>query len=57
VIRRLDALLEPTKEQVLSINKQLDEAKIANQPMALSHASGEAFHNTVYLSIEGYKKP
>ena len=45
VIRRLDALLEPTKEAVLSMKKQLDEAKIANQHAALCHAAGEAFYN------------
>jgi hypothetical protein len=45
VIRRLDALLEPTKEAVLSMKRQLDEAKIANQHVALCHAAGEAFYN------------
>ncbi|TID72720.1 type I restriction-modification system subunit M N-terminal domain-containing protein, partial [Legionella pneumophila] len=45
VIRRLDALLEPTKETVLSMKKQLDEAEIANQDAALCQASGEAFYN------------
>ncbi|HAT2009957.1 TPA: SAM-dependent DNA methyltransferase [Legionella pneumophila] len=46
VIRRLDALLEPTKEHVLTMKKQLDEAGIANQDAALSQASGEAFYNS-----------
>ncbi|MFO9571023.1 class I SAM-dependent DNA methyltransferase [Legionella pneumophila serogroup 1] len=45
VIRRLDALLEPTKETVLSMKKQLDNAGIANQDAALCQASGEAFYN------------
>ena len=31
VIRRLDAVLEPTKEAVLAMKKQLDAAGIANQ--------------------------
>jgi len=35
VIRRLDAVLEPTKGKVLSMKKQLDEVRIANQHAAL----------------------
>ncbi len=45
VIRRLDALLEPTKEAVVSMKKQLDSAGIANQHAALCQASGQAFFN------------
>ena len=46
VIRRLDAVLEPTKEAVLRMKAQLDDAGIANQDAALRGASGEAFYNT-----------
>ena len=46
VIRRLDAVLEPTKEAVLRMKVQLDEAGITNQDRALRQASGEAFYNT-----------
>ena len=46
VIRRLDAVLEPTKEAVLRMKEQLDAAGIANQDAALRQASGEAFYNT-----------
>lgn len=46
VIRRLDAVLEPTKEAVLSMKAQLDKAGVANQHAALCQASGEAFYNT-----------
>lgn len=46
VIRRLDALLEPTKEAVLKMKKQLDAANIANQTAPLYQASGQAFYNT-----------
>ena len=46
VIRRLDAVLEPTKEAVLRMKAQLDEAGVANQDRALRQASGEAFYNT-----------
>ncbi len=46
VIRRLDAVLEPTKEAVLTMKAQLDKAGVANQDAALRQASGEAFYNT-----------
>ena len=46
VIRRLDAVLEPTKEAVLSMKVTLDNAGITNQDGALRQASGEAFYNT-----------
>jgi len=46
VIRRLDAVLEPTKDAVLAMKKQLDKAGVANQHAALCQASGEAFYNT-----------
>jgi type I restriction enzyme M protein len=46
VIRRLDAVLEPTKQSVLDLKKQLDEAGITNQDAALRQASGQAFYNT-----------
>ena len=46
VIRRLDAVLEPTKDEVLNMKKQLDAAGITNQDQALRQASGEAFYNT-----------
>ncbi len=46
VIRRLDAVLEPTKDAVLKLNKQLDEAGVANKQGALCQASANAFYNT-----------
>ncbi len=46
VIRRLDALLEPTKQAVLSMKQQLDSAGISNQHAALCQVAGEAFYNT-----------
>ena len=45
VIRRLDAVLEPTKDAVLRMKEQLDAAGITNQDQALRQASGEAFYN------------
>ena len=46
VIRRLDAVLEPTKDAVLRMKTQLDRAGVTNQDAALRQASGEAFYNT-----------
>jgi len=46
VIRRLDAVLEPSKDDVLRMKAQLDEAGITNQDRALRQASDEAFYNT-----------
>lgn len=45
VIRRLDAMLEDTKQDVLAMKKQLDAAKIDNQWPALCNAAGQAFCN------------
>lgn len=45
VIRRLDAMLEGTKEAVLTMKKQLEAAKIDNQWPALCNAAGQAFCN------------
>jgi type I restriction enzyme M protein len=46
VIRRLDAVLEPTKEKVLVMKKNLDKNKISNQTSALCSAAGQAFCNS-----------
>ena len=46
VIRRLDAVLEPTKDAVLRMKEQLDDAGITNQDAALRQASSQAFYNT-----------
>lgn len=45
VIRRLDAMLEGTKQKVLDMKKQLDVAGIDNQWPALCNAAGQAFCN------------
>ena len=46
VIRRLDAVLEPTKEAVLRMKDHLDDVGIVGQDAALRRESGEAFYNT-----------
>ena len=45
VIRRLDAMLEGTIENVRNIKKLLDEAKVDNQWPALCNAAGQPFCN------------
>ena len=45
VIRRLDALLEDTKDAVLDMKKRLDDAKIDNQWPALCNVAKQAFCN------------
>jgi type I restriction enzyme M protein len=52
VIRRLDAVLEPTKQAVLDMKDKLDRAGIvADQHMALCQASHEAFYNTSKFTL------
>jgi type I restriction enzyme M protein len=46
VLRRLDAVLEPTKQDVIKMKAALDKEKIANQDDALRSAAGQAFYNT-----------
>lgn len=46
VIRRLDSVLEPTKQAVLDMKTALDREGIANQDDALRSKSGQAFYNT-----------
>ena len=45
VIRRLDAVLENSKEQVLKMKETLDNAKVDNQWPALCISAGQAFCN------------
>src|SRR5205814_3393819 len=46
VLRRLDAVLEPTKKNVLEMKTALDKEYVTNQDDALRAASGQAFYNT-----------
>ncbi len=51
VIRRLDALLEPTKREVLEMQKRLDEAGVVHQDAALKKVSGHPFYNTSAFTL------
>ncbi|MBR3294725.1 MAG: SAM-dependent DNA methyltransferase [Clostridia bacterium] len=46
VLRRFDAVLEPTKQAVLTMKQQLDSAGITDQDDALCSVAGEAFCNS-----------
>ena len=51
VLRRLDAVLEPTKQSVLDMKSTLDNAGITNQDQALRQAAGQAFYNTSQFTL------
>jgi type I restriction enzyme M protein len=46
VLRRLDAVLEPTKQAVLDMDANLDASGITNKELPLRQAAGQAFYNT-----------
>ena len=52
VLRRLDAVLEPTKQAVLDMKDALDSIGVVDQKTALRRASGEAFYNTSEFSLK-----
>jgi type I restriction enzyme M protein len=52
VIRRLDAVLEPTKTDVLALKKQLDAARLVDQEAALAAASKQAFFNSSPFTLK-----
>jgi len=51
VLRRLDAVLEPTKQAVLDMKVSLDKAGIVHQDQALRQAAGQAFYNTSKFTL------
>src|SRR5713226_10708274 len=55
VLRRLDAVLEPTKNAVLKLKTSLDKAGVVNQEAALRQASGQDFYNTSGLALRDLK--
>ena len=55
VLRRLDAVLEPTKKAVLEQKKTLDELRITEQRAALCQAAGQAFYNTSKFTLRDLK--
>ena len=55
VIRRMDAVLEPTKKAVLDTKATLDKAGITEQRPALCEAAGQAFYNTSQFTLRDLK--
>ncbi len=55
VIRRMDAVLEPTKKAVIETKKMLDTEGITEQQAALKDAAGQAFYNTSRFTLRDLK--
>jgi type I restriction enzyme M protein len=55
VLRRFDAVLEPTKQAVLNLKASLDQANIVHQDQALRQAAGQAFYNTSKFTLHDLK--
>jgi len=55
VLRRLDSLLEPTKQAVLDMKTSLDKAGIVHQDQALRQAADQAFYNTSKFTLRDLK--
>jgi len=55
VIRRLDAVLEPTKQAVLEEDEELDELGITNKGERLCDVAGEKFFNNSRFTLSDLK--
>ncbi len=55
VLRRLDCVLEPTKEKVLAKHASMKGSKVENIEPILNRVSGQAFHNTSRLDFQKLK--
>src|SRR6266496_2090781 len=55
VLRRMDAVLEPTKKAVLETKQMLDKAGITEQRAALASAAGQSFYNTSKFTLRDLK--
>jgi type I restriction enzyme M protein len=55
VLRRLDAVLEPTKQAVITMRDSLDRSGIVHQDEALRQAAGQAFYNTSKFTLRDLK--
>jgi type I restriction enzyme M protein len=55
VLRRLDCVLEPTKNAVLAKLKSLEDGKIQNIEPILNRVAGQSFHNTSLFTFEKLK--
>src|SRR6266436_1294518 len=55
VLRRFDAVLEPTKKAVLETKQMLDKAGITEQRAVLAAAAGQSFYNTSKFTLRDFK--
>jgi len=55
VLRRMDAVLESTKEAVLETKAMLDAAGFTEQRVALAAAAGQSFYNTSQFTLRDLK--
>ena len=55
VLRRIDVLLEPTKQTILAQKKMLDNNKISNQDPILFSITGYPFYNTSLFTMKTLK--
>ena len=55
VIRRTDAVLEPTKQAILSTKKMLNDAGITERKAVLCNTAGQAFCNTSQFTLRDLK--
>ncbi len=55
VLRRMDAVLEPTKQAVLDAKAMLDKAGITEQRAALASAADHPFYNTSKFTLRDLK--
>ena len=55
VLRRLDCVLEPTKDAVLAKLKSMEGSPVKNLEPILNKVAGQSFHNTSKLTFEKLK--
>src|SRR5580658_1904704 len=55
VLRRLDAVLEPTKDQVLNRSATLDDAGVKNQDQSLRQEARQAFYNNWSCNLRDFR--
>ena len=55
VLRRIDVLLEPTKQALIAQKKMLDDNNISNQDPILFNTTGYPFYNTSLFTMKSLK--
>ena len=57
VLRRLDAVLEDSKQAVLDMKTTLDDAGVIEQDPTLRQIAGQAFYNTSKFTLQRPARP